>query len=113
MTTMKKIDELMEECDGVAGTSDVADRFGVADRDVQAWAARNNVPRIGNGFAFASSHVEAFVEDLDELDDPEGGDETDEELEVKGEMIDETEDEDEEEEEEEEDDDGDDDDDES
>jgi hypothetical protein len=74
MSTLKK---RFEELGGVASVPDVAEHFGVTDREVRDWASDNCLPRVGNNFAFTLEHAEDFAADLDADEDPCDPDEPD------------------------------------
>ncbi|MGO9835975.1 MAG: hypothetical protein ACLP1X_17365 [Polyangiaceae bacterium] len=66
--------------DELMGASEVAEDEGLPVEEVRAWAAENEVQRVGNVFVFTAADREALRDDLDaDEEEDEGGDEEDDE----------------------------------
>lgn len=67
---------------GAVSAPDLADELGVSRARTRDWAATNDVPRIGQNYAFTLEHAEAFAEeiDLDRVDQDYDQDEDDDAL---------------------------------
>ena len=87
---MDDLESLFEELGGVAGVPDMAQHFDVTEREVRDWAAENDLPRVGNSFAFTLDHAEALAADLER--EPAEADAEDEAVEVEVDEEDESDD---------------------
>lgn len=73
------ISNYFELVDGVASVEDVADLLGLDVEYVRAWAAENELPRVGAAFAFRVEHALALHEEAENEDDDDFDDDAPEE----------------------------------
>ena len=89
---MSNLKKRFEELGGVGGVNDIADFFEVTRGEVRDWAATNDLPKVGNSYAFVIQHALDFEADLDadacDPGDPDDDDEDEDEEPEEGDRCD-------------------------